>query len=192
MTIEEVLRKWEGKRYQESPQYWYQCVAAVKLFVKEMWWTPLGRFWGVWAYQWRINNNNTFPVSDYQKVANDPNLYPVKWDIVIFRPVKGNPHWHIGICVDANLDIMNIWSQNWETGNWLWLWGDAIVKRNYTYKDCAGWYHYKKQKGSDNLSPTIDPDIQWLIDDWIFNGEYEPMDNKRLIKIIGKLYNKVK
>lgn len=40
--------------------------------------------------------------------------------------------------------------------------------------------------------PTIDPDVQALIDDWIFNGNYEPMDNKRLIKIIGKLYNKVK
>lgn len=39
---------------------------------------------------------------------------------------------------------------------------------------------------------VVDPDIQPLIDDWIFNGNYEPMDYKRLIKIIGKLYNKVK
>lgn len=37
-----------------------------------------------------------------------------------------------------------------------------------------------------------DPDVQALIDDWIFNGEYEPMGNKRLIKMMWKLYNKVK
>lgn len=40
--------------------------------------------------------------------------------------------------------------------------------------------------------PTIDPDIQALIDWWIFNWNYEPMDYKRLIKMMWKLYVKLK
>ena len=38
----------------------------------------------------------------------------------------------------------------------------------------------------------IDQDVKALIDDGIRNWNYEPMDNKRMIKIIAKLYNKVK
>jgi len=48
-----------------------------------------------------------------------------------------------------------------------------------------------------DYSPSVvasadDPDIQALLTGWIFNWNYEPMDYKRLIKMMWKLYNKVK
>lgn len=184
MSVHEVLSKWIGKRYQELPQYWHQCVAWVKKFVQEMWRPSLWRFWGVWAYQWRINNNKTF-WPEYKRVEYWTPAYPVAGDIIIFKPTKNNPHWHIGIVTSAWTNDVLVVQQNWETGNWTWLWLDAIVAKYYGYGNVAWRYHYTGKE-------EVDPDIQWLIDDWIFNGNYEPMDYKRLIKIIGKLYNKVK
>jgi len=86
-----------------------------------------------------------------------------------------------------------VFRNNWRL-EWSWPYGDLIaIAKKYWIENLApkelchfqcDWTPYVPQ--------TIDPDVQALIDDWIFNGNYEPMDNKRLIKIIWKLYNKLK
>jgi len=94
----------------------------------------------------------------------------------------------VAIVISADANNVTVIEQNAKTGNGKWIGGDAITTRTHDYRWVSGWYCHTKMYEVQE----IDPDVQSLIDDWIFNGNYEPMDNKRLIKIIWKLYNKLK
>jgi hypothetical protein len=86
-----------------------------------------------------------------------------------------------------------VFRNNWRL-EWSWPYGDLIaIAKKYWIRNLAPkeLCHFEDD-GTPYVPQTVDPDIQALIDDWIFNGNYEPMNNKRLIKIIWKLYNKLK
>lgn len=193
MNHQQFIDKRLGKRYAESLALGYQCVWALKLYCNERWRWQLPSFW--WsAYTWRLNTKNTFDLTKYLRVANAPQLYPSQWDIVIFWPTGSNPYWHIWICHSADLDSIDLISQNWATGNWKWIGGDAIVHRNYTYKWVCGRYHYKQQETPVITPQEIDASTIWelLIADKIRNGELWEGISERLILLLEKLYAKSK
>lgn len=78
---------------------------------------------------------------------------------------------------------------------WVWPYNDLIeIAKKYWIRNLAPreLCHFEDDGTPYAHQVEIDKDIQTLVDDWIFNWNYEPMDNKRIIKIIAKLYNKVK
>jgi hypothetical protein len=170
--MKELLDSYIWTRYAETPQLGHQCVWFAKKFVSDMWRWSLWRFW--WsANKWWINGLNTFDKSKRDKIYNTPSIYPQMWDIVFFEPTKSNPYWHVWVVYSATLDSMDVVSQNWLTGNGSWIWGDAIVHRNYSYVGCSWRYSYKK---NDNTVATqdfwkLDQELQEAKDKGIWNWE---------------------
>lgn len=184
MTIKELQEKREGKTYAENPAYWFQCVAWVKCAIKELYWINLWGF-GWSAHNWFVTWSPFW--AGRTKVMNTPSAIPTSWSVIFRSRSWQLPYWHVAIVVSADVNNVTVIEQNAKTGNGKWIGGDVITTRTHDYRWVSGWYSYQLQ-----LKEEIDTDIQALIDDWIFNGNYEPMDNKRLIKIIWKLYSKVK
>jgi len=184
MTIKELQEKWEGKTYAENPAYWFQCVAWAKCAIKELYWINL-KWFGWSAHNWFVTWSPFG--AGRTKAINTPNAIPTPWSVIFRARSWQLPYWHVAVVVSADVNNVTVIEQNAKTGNGKWIGGDAITTRTHDYRWVSGWYSYQLQ-----LKEEMDPDIQALIDDWIFNGNYEPMDNKRLIKIIWKLYNKVK
>jgi len=106
------------------------------------------------------------------------------WKIVTRTLTSNHKDWNA-------VDI--VFRNNWRLER-SWPYGDLItIAKKYWIRNLAPKELCHFEDDWTLYAPlTIDPDVQALIDDWIFNGNYEPMDNKRLIKIIWKLYNKLK
>lgn len=186
MTIKELQSKWEGKTYAENAQFWFQCVSRAKKAIRELYWITLWSFW--WsAHNWFITWS-PFTAPWWTKFVNTPDKFPVPWSVIFRSKSWQLPYGHVAIVISADANNITVQEQNAKTGNGQWIGGDAITTRTHDYRWVSWWYSHIKMYEVQE----IDEDIQALIDAWIFNGEYEPMDNKRLIKIIAKLYNKVK
>lgn len=189
MNHQEARDKWVGNRYRQTVKLGYQCVAWAIKYVAERWRTPLKRFWGVGAYQWWVNNNGTFDVKSYQKVANDPNLVPSQGDIIIFKQSKGNWwHWHIAVVDSADINYVTVIEQNAVEWNGDWEWWDEIRIHTYNYDWIVGRWHYK---GSTPVVPMPDPLIQQLIDNWIYNWQEWDGVTYRNALMMAKLYDKL-
>lgn len=107
------------------------------------------------------------------------------WKIVTRTLTSNHKDWN---AVDV------VFRNNWKLER-AWPYNDLIaIAKKYNIRNLAPreLCHFEDDWTPYSHQVEVDQDIQALIDDWIFNGEYEPMDNKRLIKIIAKLYNKVK
>jgi hypothetical protein len=143
MTHNDFKTRWLDKRWQESDQLWYQCVALAKLYAQEVYWVSLGRFGGS-ALAWRENGLRTFDVWLRQKVANDPNLAPVQWDIIFFDKTKENKYGHVAVVDIADLNEAKVVEQNGGRGSGKWLGTDCIRLRTYNYisPKVLGRYHY--------------------------------------------------
>lgn len=182
----ETVNKRLWWKYMEPAIGTYECVAWAKLYCTERGRIPLGRFGGVGAYQWWLNNNRTFNTDFYQKVPNDPQLVPSQGDIIIFKPTATNIHWHIAIVENADIRAITVIEQNGASGDWDGDGGDEIRKANYTYKNVAWWYHFKQKQ---TVAPIVDPLLQRLIDDWIWNGkEWDGVTNRIALLIAKSKY----
>lgn len=198
MNHSQTLERRLGSKVRETIPLGYQCVARVKQYVKERGRKAVGYFGGVGAYQWWINNNNTFDQNFYDKIPNTIQAIPQQGDIIIFKPTPSNKnHGHIGIVDSANKSYVWVLEQNGWLGKWEWVGTDAIRIRKYSYSNVVGWYHYKQSDAplipppKKDTSP-IDEDIQLLINDWIRNWvEGEGMTN-RIGKVVAKMYKKLK
>lgn len=105
------------------------------------------------------------------------------WKIVTRTLTSNHKDWN---AVDV------VFRNNWKLER-AWPYNDLIaIAKKYWIRNLAPRELAHFEDDWTPYTPHIDQDIQSLINDWIRNGEYEPMDNKRLIKIIAKLYNKVK
>ena len=48
----------------------------------------------------------------WRKVANDPNLFPVKGDIVFFDKTSYNKYGHVAVCDSADAKQLTVIEQN--------------------------------------------------------------------------------
>lgn len=189
MNHKEVIAKRHGKRYREPWMNTYECVAWAKKFVTERWRYPLNRFGDLGAYSGWLNNNNTYDLRYYDRIPNTKDNVPVEGDIIHFKPVSGNKYGHVAVVNKATVNMIEVEEQNAKGGQ-QGLWADAITNGASNYSNVLGWYHAKAN--TPVVPPTIDEDIQLLIDDNIFNWIYEPMSWERMIKIVAKAYKKLK
>ena len=143
MTFDQFKKKREGKKYQESAQYGYQCVALVKLYASEVDGNTLWGFsWSAIKARW---TGSPFKKLPYTRLNYAGKWIPPRWSILFFSATKDNPYGHTAIAGQCNDKELRVIEQNAVTGNGQWLWGDAISIRSYPYKwwktgDLLGWY----------------------------------------------------
>lgn len=129
--VNEFIRKYNGSKYQESSIFWYQCVALVKLFYKEVIWYSLPSFWWSAIYAWEKTEWKWFT-----DVNNNLFNYPQVWDVLFWDRWS---YGHTAICVRANPFYVTYIEQNWWKGTWTWLWSDSIRVTTSSYKNIVGW-----------------------------------------------------
>lgn len=137
--------KWSVK-INETEDLWTQCVALAKHFTKEVIWVSLWAFWGSAKNGWD-NTSNTFSF-DWEKITNDssnPKQVPQVGDVIFWTTWPYSIYWHVGIVLKAKKWENKITVINQNAGGGDWKGDDDAVKiQEYSYKDVAGWYHYKK------------------------------------------------
>lgn len=146
MTFNEFKTKWVGKRYQESSNYWYQCVALAKLFVSET--TDHNLKWFSWSALKARQTWSPFVWLRYQRIPYTWIGSPRRWDIVFFNKTKQNKYWHVAIAWTCTEKELRVIEQNAVSWNWLGINWDEISIRMYPYKwwktwDVLWWYTLK-------------------------------------------------
>lgn len=167
MQIQQLIQDFKtkrlGNRYQESAQFWYQCVAEAKLFVKECFWISLWRFWT--AYNGFQNVYNTF--STDKRVRIDDRKQGQAGDLIFFAPTVSNKAWHIAVVSFVTQDNYSYLEQNWWRGSGDWLTNDAI-RESIIDKSSPKILWFRRLK-SENIEPTQDPIVKKTIELWIWS-----------------------
>lgn len=130
MKHSEVIAKWIGKWYAETPQLWFQCVWWAKKYCEERGY-PIKSFWGSawnWWKTWKPFDNT------WRKVVKTSFNAPSEWDIIFWDEWRCK-YGHVAV---AN-KFSNLWLLRYTDQNWTWK-QDKIQARFSTYKNCVGWY----------------------------------------------------
>ena len=114
ITHQNFLDKWLGKRYRETPELGYQCVAESKLYYEEVYWITGLSFWGSALNGWLKKGN----LQDILDVVTIPQV----GDMCFFNKTPTNPSGHVWIYHDQK----TLLEQNWGNWNGDGLWANAI------------------------------------------------------------------
>lgn len=159
MTTKEIFDKWIGKRYAESKELGHQCVSLVKLFAQESWF-PIKWFSGSALKWWQTGS--PFVGTEWKRVENSPTSVPKQGSIIFFDKTTSNPYGHVAVVDSADVNNITLVEQNAGSGNWDWLWANAITRRTVKYiagagrGKCLGWYEMPIKK------PILEEDISLL------------------------------
>lgn len=144
--VEQYWNKMKWKNIDIDWAYNAQCVDLARHFTKEVIWVSLWAFWGSAKNGW-MNTSNTFS-SDWEKIENNPNdpaQVPKPWDIIFWTTGKFSKYGHVGVVLKAYKGENRFTTINQNSGSGDWKGTDDAVKiEDYTYKNVAGWYRYKK------------------------------------------------
>lgn len=147
MTHKEILAQYLGSRYQEDPQYGYQCVSWVKKYC-ELAGFPI--LWFSWSAINAWKTSSPFG-SGWTKIANGLLSVPKAGDIVFFDATPTNPYGHVAVANEkSSFSRLNIIDQNGWNGIGDGIGDNAIALRNTPYSatkwrgKCLGWYRYGK------------------------------------------------
>ncbi len=146
-VVQAYADKYAGSvNIKETEDLGTQCVALAKHFTKEVIWVSLWAFWGSAKNGW-VNTSNTFS-SDWEKIENNPNdpaQVPKPWDIIFWTTGKFSKYGHVGVVLKTYKRENRFIAINQNSGSGDWKGQDDAVRiQEYSYKDVAGWYHYKK------------------------------------------------
>lgn len=131
-SVTQFIKDWQWKKYQESPAFWYQCVALDKLFYEKVIWYRLPPFGWSAKTAW-----TAFPFpKEFQKVYNSLFGRPQVGDILFWDRWQ---HGHTAICVRSTLFNVQYIEQNGWTWTGTWMWTDAIRLVTTSYKGIVGW-----------------------------------------------------
>lgn len=114
ITHQNFLDKWLGKRYRETPELWFQCVAESKLYYDEVYWITGLSFWGSALNGWNKKGN----LQDILDIVTIPQV----GDMCFFNKTPTNPSGHVWIYQDQK----TLLEQNGGNWNWDGLWSNAI------------------------------------------------------------------
>lgn len=146
-VVQTYADKYAGSvNIKETEDLGTQCVALAKHFIKEVIWVSLWAFWGSAKNGWE-NTSNTFS-SDWEKITNDSSnskQVPQPGDIIFFTTWPYSKYGHVWIVLKAKKWENKITVINQNTGSGDGKGSDDAVKiQEYSYKDVAGWYQYKR------------------------------------------------
>ena len=120
------------KRIDVDNAYWYQCTDLAKDYYKEVYWITLPSFWGC-AFNGYFADWKWF-----ERIENSINWVPPQWALLFFTVPqkikwKAINYGHVAVVDHADTNTVTVIEQNAWTGNWSWLWSDAIRIHTYNY-----------------------------------------------------------
>lgn len=132
MKHSEVIAKWIGKWYAETPQLWFQCVWWAKKYCEERGY-PIKSFWGSAWNGWVTWK----PFDDsWVRFPYKPWMFPKQWDLIFWSEDRCK-NWHVSVASKhCNPNLLRHTDQNW-TGK-----QDKIQPRFSDYKHVI-WFYSK-------------------------------------------------
>ncbi len=168
MNIKELKDKWLWKRVDEFWNKDYQCVAWAKQAMIDLfqyWQTYFSKSAINWWKTWSPFNNS------WKRINYTKWLIPKPWDIIFFNTTSDNDDWHVALVWEWSTQYkIVVIEQNAWTGNWNWLWANAITERTKTYTNCLGWFTYN----NNNIMKT---DYKKIMNDLIKSTWIAPILN---------------
>jgi len=149
MTLQEFIKKYEGKTVDFDKAYGGQCQDLFNQYLVEVWGipNPIQQFPVASAYQnygYAQNNPN------FICVPNSPTAVPMAGDVMIWNQGVG-AHGHVGIFVEG--DVMNF--KSFEQ-NWNGVQKCRIV--NHPYDHVTGWFRPKRNV-PEEVKPVYTPEV---------------------------------
>lgn len=149
MTLNEFIKKYDGKTIDYDKAYGGQCQDAFNQYCVDVWGitNPIQQFPVASAYQnfgYAKNNPN------FVTIPNDPTAVPMPGDVIIWNQGVG-PHGHVGIFVEG--DVMNF--KSFEQ-NWAGVQKCRIV--THPYDHVTGWFRPKRNVPEVAPTPVYTPE----------------------------------
>lgn len=171
--MEKILKKWLGKRHQETDEYRYQCVAWVKKFSQEYYGVSLGYFGGSAILGWINRNENTFSKKYFTQVPYQKGSIPPAGAIIFWGKTSYNAYGHTAVVSEGSTaEKFVIIEQNGGRGSADGLGDDAIREVTISPNDrgnCLGWFVFD----SYNAKNSMHDYKKILAEEMAENPEYE-------------------
>lgn len=109
MTLDEFVKKHEGKKVDYDGYYGAQCVDLVRLYIRLVWGLPQPKniISAYEAYTHWLRCGNGFNEISWKSITKI-----ARGDIIVFPPTDINPHGHIAIVLDVTGDEVLCFEQN--------------------------------------------------------------------------------
>jgi len=162
------------KRYQETAELWYQCVALAKLYSIEVYNDTLS--WFSWsAIEWR-KTWSPFD-SDWVRVNKWSSL-PQKWDIIFFDKTTSNKYWHVAVVEQADITQVTFIEQNWWKWTGTWTGTDAIRINKSDYSKVL--WRFTRAKKNNNIKNVVSSSVS------LNSFLWDNIDNQELRDLLSK------
>jgi hypothetical protein len=155
MTLEEFIKKYDGKGIDYDGAYGFQCMDLYRQYVKDV----IGGKQSP-AVPGAKDVWNTYLSDVFTRTTNKPDNAPKPGDVVIWGEGIG-PYGHIAVCSQADSNNFTSFDQNYPLGSVCHL-------QKHTYFAVAGWLHPKNTTTPPEVPIEESPDkIKVdLGDDW--------------------------
>jgi hypothetical protein len=148
MTLQEFIKKYDGKTIDFDKAYGGQCQDAFNQYCVEVWGipNPIQQFPVASAYQnfgYAKNNPN------FTAIPNSPTAVPMAGDVMIWNQGVGI-HGHVGIFVEGDVMNFKAFEQNW----------NGVQKCrmvNHPYDHVTGWFRPKRN--TPEVAPVYTPEV---------------------------------
>lgn len=109
MTLDEFVKKYEGKKVDYDGYYGAQCVDLVRLYIRLVWSLPQPQnlISAYEAYTRWLRCGDGFNEIGWKSL-----IKIARGDLVVFPPTDTNPHGHIAIVLDIADDEVLCFEQN--------------------------------------------------------------------------------
>ena len=148
MTLNEFVKKYEGKSVDFDGNYGSQCQDLFNKYCVDVWGipNPIQQFPVASAYQnfgYAKNNPN------FITIPNDPTAVPMAGDVIIWNQGVG-PHGHVGIFIEGDVMNFKAFEQNWS--------GVQKCRMvNHPYDHVTGWFRPKRNVPEVAPTPVYTP-----------------------------------
>ena len=139
MTLDEFVKKYDGKGIDYDGHFGYQCMDLYRQYVKEVLEFPQSE-----PVIGACNVWDTYLSAYYDRISNTPDGVPAKGDIIIWDCSAGGGYGHIAVFLSGTVNSFTSLDQNWPEGS-------LVHKQRHTYSKVLGWLHPKELDMSDAL-----------------------------------------
>ena len=172
----EFVKEYNWKRIDYDNAFWYQCVDLMRKRLDKIWYVQPKKLGNNWVIK-IAKNPKAYLATPDDWIPNTPKWVPAPGDVVIFN--KPSDTWHVAVVISATIKTITVFEQN--AGRWskTGTGSDACRIIDVDYKNVMGWI---------NTQPRLEvKEYQNLIDDGIFNGVIDKLDERMLV-IVSRVY----
>lgn len=131
MTLDQFIKKYNGKTPDFDGIFPGQCVDLYRLYCKEVLNVPQSPAVSGARLIW-----NTYLTDYFDRIPKAVFAIPKKGDIVVFKAFPGNPYGHVSICLDGSFWSFTSFDSNWSKPQ------TALIER-HDYRYVLGWLRVK-------------------------------------------------